>query len=153
MDPLAIINKSFGTYNVRGWSIEPTYWQAGAITLCLFMLLFTLARLRHMYVHWSVSKPSISFIFWGFLLALIVEGILFISGRTIFTELLGWKDAPKPISTVLDKSRSELITVLGVSETVPESYAEVVPTYQSVVIDFTELSDEEKETFKKFLCE
>lgn len=146
------LNKSFGTYNVRGWYIEPTYWQAGAIVFLIFLLVVTLARLRHLYVHWSVSKPAVSFIFYGFLLALIVEGFLILSGRTLFTELLGWKSAPKPISTVLDIGRNELVDVLGTTEEIPSSYAEEKPTYKSVIERFESLPSEERVKVTDFIC-
>src|SRR4030067_1963214 len=109
MSPLFWLNKSIGTYNIKGIYIEPTYWQAFAIVFLLFLLVLTFARLRHLYVHWSVSKPAVSFIFYGFLLALVVEGFLIISGRTLFTEILGWKNAPKPVSTILDAGRVKLV--------------------------------------------
>lgn len=149
---MRFLNKSFGTYNVRGFFIEPTYWQAFAIVFLIFLLILTLARLRHMYVHWSVSKPAVSFIFYGFLLALIVEGFLILSGRTLFTEVLGWKNAPKPISTVLDIGRNKLVNVLGVTEEVPSSYAQEPASYQSVVEDFESLSPDDSQAVKEFIC-
>ena len=149
---LKFLNKSFGTYNVRGLYIEPTYWQAFAIVFLLFLLVLTFARLRHLYVHWSVSKPAVSFIFYGFLLALIAEGFLILSGRTLFTEGLGWENAPKPISTVLEISRNKLVDVLGVTEEIPSSYAQVQASYQSVVEDYESLTSEEKGEIKNFIC-
>jgi hypothetical protein len=116
-------------------------------------MLFTLARMRYLYVHWNLSRTSISFLFYGFLFALILEGFMIIGGRTLFTEILGWKSAPKPISTLLDASREKLVDVLGVTEEIPSSYAQEPPTYQSVVGDYESLSLDEKETVKTFICE
>jgi len=149
---LNLINKSFGTYTIRGIDIEPTYWEAGAIVFLIFLLILTMARVRYLFIHWSISKPSISMIFWGFLLALILEGFLIIGGRTMLTEVLGWKNAPKPISTVLDVGRSKLVEVLGINKEVPESVAKEAPTYQSVINDFESLSSEDKVVIKDFVC-
>jgi len=149
---LRLINKPFGTYEVRGLYIEPTYWQAAAIVVLLFLLVFTLARLRWLYVHWNLGKSAISMIFWGFLLALLLEGLFVIGGRTMFSEILGWESAPKPISTVLDITRNKLVDVMGVTDSIPESNAEEIPSYQSVVSDFENLSTEDKEVVRDFVC-
>ncbi len=149
---LKVINKSFGTYTIRGIDIEPTYWEAAAIVFLIFLLILTFARVRYLFIHWSISKPSISMIFWGFLLALILEGFLIIGGRTMLTEVLGWKNAPKPISTALDAGRSKLVEVLGVTKEVPESVAKDTPTYQSVIGDYESLSSEDKEVVGNFIC-
>ena len=141
---LNFINKSFGTYYFKGYYIEPTYWQAGAIVFLLFLLVLTFARLRFLYIHWSLGKGTISFLFYGFLLAIILEGFLILGGRTLFTEVLGWKSAPKPISTILDAGREKIVKVLGTSKEAPSA--------QSVVNDFEILSDKEAETAKNFIC-
>src|SRR3989344_1958824 len=149
---LRFLNKSFGVYNIRGIYVEPTYWMAGAIILLIFLLVFTIARIRYLYVHWSMGKQNISMLFWGFLLALIVEGFLILSGRTLLTEVIGWKNAPKPVSTVLDIGRERLVTVLGVTEEIPNSAAYETPTYQSVIGDFENLTSEDKEALINFIC-
>lgn len=147
-----IINKSVGIYNIRGLEIEPTYWQAAAIVFLVFLLIFTLARVRWLYVHWNLGKSAYSMLFWGFMLAFTLEGFLILSGRTLFTEILGWKNAPKPISAVLDISRSKLVDVLGITKEVPESVAKEAPTYQSIINDFESLPSEEKEKIINFVC-
>lgn len=149
---LNFLNKSFGVYNIKGIYIEPTYWMAGVIVLLIFMLLFTIARIRWLYVHWNLGRPAYSMLFWGFLLALIFEGFLWISGKTILTEILGWKNAPKPISTALDVGRERLMNVLGESQEIPESVASEPPTFQTVVSDFQNLSDEDAEQVRSFIC-
>ena len=148
-----LLNKSFGVYNIKGIDVEPTYWMAIAIVVLIFLLLFTLARVRYLYVHWNLSKTSLAFLFYGFLFALILEGFLIIGGRTLFTEIMGWKSAPKPISTFLDAGREKLVDVLGVTEEIPASYARETPTFQSVVGDYENLSLEDKESVKIFICE
>jgi len=153
MEPfLKLINKSFGTYNIRGIYIEPTYWEAVAIVLLLFMLVFTIARVRFLYVHWNLGKPAFSMFFWGFFLALILEGFLIIGGKTFVTEILGWKNAPKPISTALDLGRAKLVDVLGVKDEISQSVAKEKASYQSVISDYYNLSDEEKKTTRSLIC-
>jgi len=148
-----IINKSFGSYNIKGLYIEPTYWQAGAIIILIFFLLFTLARLRFLYVHWSLGHHALAMFFWGFLLALIIEGFLIIGGRTMLTEVIGWKNVPKPIGTALDAGRAKLVDVLGVTDEIPQSKAGQKPSYQSVVSDFQSLSPEDSDMVKSFICQ
>lgn len=142
---LEFLNKSWGVYDVKGLEVEPTYWQAAAILVLVFLLVFTLARVRYLYVHWSLGRSSWSMLFWGFLLALILEGFLILSGRTLFTEVLGWKNAPKPIGTLLAISRNKLVDVLGVTEE--------IPTYESVVGDFGKLEENEMEEVKNMICQ
>ena len=81
--------------NVGNFSISPAYWEVVAIVFLLFLLVITLAHVRHVYVHWSF-KTNWSMLFMGFLLALILEGFLIVGGKTILIELFGWKNAPKP---------------------------------------------------------
>ena len=152
MNPADFINKSFGTYTIRGLEIEPTYWQAAAIVFLLFLLVLTFARIRWLYIHWSFGKGSFSFLFYGFLLALVLEGFLIIGGRTFMTEILGWENAPKPISTALEAGRAKLVQVLGATDEIPESVASEPPTYQSVVSDFQSLSPDDAESVRSFVC-
>jgi hypothetical protein len=92
-------------------------------------------------------------LFWGFLLALVVEGVLILGGRTILTEVIGWDNAPKPISTALDAGRAKLVDVLGVTDEIPSSNAKNTPTYQSVVGDFASLSEKDADKVRSFICE
>jgi len=151
MGPFKFLTKSF-SFKLGNLDISPQYWHAIAIVILLFLLVLTLARLRYLYVHWSLQKPSIAMIFWGFLLALILEGFLLISGRTLFTEILGWKNAPKPISIALDAGRAKLVKVLGVTEEIPSSLANESPSYSSVMSDFQKLSEEEKQELRLLMC-
>jgi hypothetical protein len=146
------LSKSFGTYTVRGLEIEPTYWQAGAIILLIFMLIFTLARLRYIYVHWNLSGTSLSFLFYGFLLALILEGFLIISGRTFFSATLGWENAPKPIAAFIDLGRDKMSKVLGEQTKIPESVAKQPPTAKSVVTDYFNLPKSEAQKVESQIC-
>jgi hypothetical protein len=147
-----LLNKTINL-KIRNVSVSPSYLQAAAIVFLLFLLVFTVARMRYLYVHWSLSKSSLAMLFWGFVLTLIIEGFLIVSGRTLLTEILGWRKAPKPVSTALDISRAKLIDVLGVTGEIPQSVANEIPTFQNVVSDFVNLSSEDKETVRKFVCE
>lgn len=142
------VNKTF-LMNVGSMQIAPTYWQAGLIILLLFILVLTLARLRHVYVGWSL-KGFVPTVFFGFLLALVFEGFLILSGKTLLTELLGWENAPKPISTALDEGKVKLIKVLGVSEEIPE--AERVYDYREVIGNYESLSSDDKDMVNKYIC-
>lgn len=152
MNASEVLNKTFNL-KLGQDNIEPTYWQAAAIIFLIFLLVLTLARLRHMYISWSLGKSSVAMIFWGFLLALIVEGLLLIGGRTLLTETLGWKNAPKPISTALEAGRAKLVNVLGVKDEVPATEETERPTYRSVVSDFQSLSPKEADKARLFICE
>ena len=78
--------------------ISPSYFYAAAIVFLLFLLVLTLAQVRRHFLNWSL-KGGIFGIALGFFLALILEGFLIIGGKTVVTEILGWKNAPKPIKT------------------------------------------------------
>jgi len=147
------LNKPFGVYNIKGIYVEPTYWMAGVIILLAFLLIFTLARIRYLYVHWNLGKSAISMLFWGFFLAIIFEAILVLSGRTLFTEILGWQKAPKPISTLLEISRAKVAQVMGVSDVKQGSENLKPQTYQSVLEYYENLPSYEKEKLKTFICE
>lgn len=140
---LDLINKTF-KFKVGSWDIAPTYWQAVAIVVLLFLLVWTLARLRHMYVGWSLKGlwPSVLF---GFILAVILEGFFIIGGKTLFTELLGWKNPPKPISTALDEGKSKLVNVLG------EETEDV--SVESIIIDYSSLSSKQAREVVSQICE
>jgi len=137
--------------NIGNFTISPSYLQAGAIIFLIFILLLSMANLRRHFLNWSI-KGSIFGIFWGFILALILEGFLIIGGRTALTEIIGWKDAPKPLVNLLDKGREKLVEVLGITAPVPESYAEKNKSYLDVLNDFRKLNVNESEKVKNAIC-
>lgn len=149
---LDFLNKSFGTYTVKGWEIEPTYWEAGAIVILIFLLIVTLARLRYIYVEWHFDRQNFSFLFYGFVLALILEGFLIISGRTFLSATLGWRSAPKPISTFIDFGRNKMSQVLGAQISVQDSVAKANPTAKSVVTDYFNLSKADAKKVQSQIC-
>lgn len=117
---------------VNSFAVAPTYVQAGALVVLLFLLVISLAQFRHHFVKWSLKGGLIG-LFFGVLLTLIVEGFLLVSGHTVLTGLLGWETAPKPFSTALDLGKEKLINVLGDTTIKNESTTgEVLYTLQSL---------------------
>ena len=99
-------------FNLGKISFTPSYWQAGAMILLIFLLIMMMAQFRRHFLDWSF-KGALFGLFWGFILALVLEGFLFISGRTMLIQLFGWKNPPKPIVNILDLGRNQLTKVLG----------------------------------------
>lgn len=130
--------------------ISPSYLHAAAILFLLFLLVLTLAQVRRHFLNWSI-KGSIFGIFLGFLLALILEGFMIIGGKTVVTEVLGWKNAPKPITIALEAGRNKLISVLGISSEIEVSKAEGLP--QSRVIElYQTLSPQAQDVVRYQIC-
>lgn len=149
-----VLEKLLHTYDVPlpgGFSFSPNLLQAILMVIMIFLLIYTLGHLRHTYVDWSVKGilPGLTF---GFVLAILVEGLFLIGGKTLFTEIIGWKDAPKPISNVLDGSREKIISVLGVQDQIPSSNAKSTPTKNSVVSEYKLLNSQDQESVKQLVC-
>lgn len=149
-DYIQMLSKTFNL-NLGKFSIPVPYWQAMAIVFLLFILILTLARFRRHYVDWSL-KGGVFGIFFGFLLALILEGFLLIGGKTVLTEFLGWKNPPTPIAHVLDAGRSQLINVLGIKTEIPTSYAKEDVSVQNAVETVQSLNPEDLTKVKNILC-
>lgn len=132
-------------------SIAPTYIKAGAIIFLLFLLIVSLSQFRHHFVKWSM-KGGLVGLFFGFLLALFLEGFLLIAGRTAVTELLGWKNAPKPIKTALDLGHQKLVNVLGVSDQINKTYASSNPTIDDALNTLQNLDPTEISKIKAIIC-
>jgi hypothetical protein len=124
-------------------SVAPTYIQAGAIIFLLFLLVVSLAQFRQHFVKWSM-KGGLVGLFFGVLLTLILEGFLLLSGHTAITGVLGWKTAPKPISTALDLGKEKLTNVLGVGTD--------NPTPNDVIIIMQSLPPSEISKIKAIIC-
>lgn len=149
---LNFLNTSLKTFKIGNLHFEPTYWQAGAIILLLFLLVFTFARMRYLYVHWSMGKHAFSMLFWGIILTIIIEGFFMLTGRTIFTEILGFKKVPKPFSTVLDIGRQRLVNVLGEESAVPDSSANETLNSDQMYSLYTKMSPAESQKLQKIIC-
>lgn len=130
-------------FNIGKYSLNVPYFQAIAIVFLLFFLVITLAQVRHHYLDWSLKGAGVG-IFFGFLLAIILEGFLLVYGKTAITGLLGWKNAPKPISIVLDAGKSKLSNVLG-QETTSEESPDIIKSFQS-------LNPSEAKKVKSIIC-
>ncbi len=126
------------------FSIVPTYIQVGSIIILLFLLVISLAQVRHHFIKWSFKGGLIG-LFFGVVLTLILEGFLIINGNTVITGILGWKTAPKPIGTALDIGREKLTNVLGVEEESRTS-TDVITIMQS-------LNPAEVKKVKAIICE
>jgi hypothetical protein len=135
----------------RGYVFAPTYLQAGAIAILIFLLVLTLGQLRRRFVGWTVGgiMPGVAI---GFSLAIILEGIFVVGGRTILTEVLGWEGAPKPIVNVLDAGRGKLVQVLGVSAEVPSSNAKEGATIDEIEVWYEALGEDEKREVQMSIC-
>ncbi len=139
--------------NLGKFSFSPSYVQVGLILLLLFILVLTLAQLRRHFVDWSV-KGALFGLFFGFLLALILEGFLIVGGRTAITQVLGWKNPPKLVANLLEAGRGKLIKVLGeqVEIRIPETVAKINPTFDDAVTFFQSLNPSEAQRLKNFIC-
>lgn len=78
---------------------------------------------------------------------------MIIGGKTAITELVGWKNAPKPISTLLDSGRNKLVQVLGVTEEIPASVAKEDPSVEEAIVIFQSLDPSESAKVRKMICE
>lgn len=151
----SVLDKLLETHSYAlpgGFSFSPNLLQAILMVILIFLLIFTLGHLRHTYVDWSVKGIAPGFTF-GFAVAIILEGLFLIGGKTLFTELIGWKTAPKPISNVLDGSRQKIIDVLGVQTQIPNSDAASAPSSRTVVLEYKNLDSKEQQTVKAAICE
>lgn len=138
-------------FSLGNFSVPIPYWQAGAIIFLIFLLVLSTAQLRRHFVNWSF-KGALFGIFFGFLLALILEGFLLIGGKTALTEVLGWKNAPAPISLALDSGRTKLIQILGIQNQVPSSLAKENPTVQDAVETLQSLNPNDIKKVKSLIC-
>lgn len=129
-----------------------SYLQAGAIIFLIFLLILSLAQFRRHYVDMSF-KGAVFGIFLGFLLALFLEGFLIIGGRTAITEVLGWKNAPKPLSVALDAGREKLIHVLGIADKIPSSNAQEVTSVDNAVSVLQSLNPADVKKVRALFCQ
>jgi hypothetical protein len=140
------------TLTLGKFSLPVSYIQAGVIVLLLFILVLTMAQFRRHFIEWSF-KGGIVGLFFGFLLALILEGFLIIGGKTALTEVLGWKNAPKPIQVALDSGRGKLVQVLGVQDEIPVSSAKENVTVESAVETLQSLNPTDMKKVKSLICQ
>jgi len=138
-------------FKLGGLYFAPTYIQAATIVFLLFILVLTLAQVRRHFMSWSI-KGGLFGLFFGFLLALILEGFLLIGGRTAITELLGWKNPPKPVSVALDAGKDKLINVLGENTQIDLSKAESPVNSEAVIKIFESLNVDQANKVRQEIC-
>ena len=148
-----IVEKTSGTINLSfgNFHIAPSYLQAAAMVVFIFLLVLVLAAMSRGFISWSMTGWYI----WtalGFLLALVIEGLFIASGTTVLTQLLGWTNPPKIVNVALESGREKLINVL-VKEGRVIKVEEKTASSQSVLQDFESLSPEEAEEIKPLICE
>jgi hypothetical protein len=139
-------------FNLGNLYFSPSYLQAGVIIGLLFLLVLALAQFRRHMVDWSL-KGALFGLFFGILVAFIVEGFLIIGGKTAITEILGWRNAPQPLLSIIDASRAKLVNVLGVSSEIPSSNAEENPTVDGVIHLFQNLNPSDAQKVRSTICE
>ncbi len=150
-DFLNLWYKSFDL-TLGNFSMPIPYVQAGAIIFLIFLLILSMAQFRRHYVDYGL-KGAVFGVFFGFLLALILEGFLLIGGKTAMTEVLGWKNAPAPISIALDAGRAKLIQVLGIEDQIPQSLAKENTSVQGAVETFQNLNPTDLKKAKSLICQ
>ena len=148
-----LLNKTIKTFKIGNLNINATYWEAAVILVLLFLLVFTFARMRYMYVHWSMGKHAFAMLFWGIVLTIIVEGFLMLTGRTIFTEILGLKHIPKPFGTFLNIGRDRLVNVLGEESEIPSSYAESKLNSDQMYSLYIKMDAAETQKLQSIICQ
>jgi hypothetical protein len=145
--PVGQFNLNLGKIN-----LPVTYIQAAGVVALFFVLLLVLAQFRRRYMDWSF-KGALFGIFVGVLLAMILEGFLIIGGKTALTEVLGWKNAPAPVSVALDAGRNELIKVLGVEDQIPSSFAKENATVNDALEMLQSLNPADIKKVKVIFCQ
>ncbi len=104
-----LLTAAFSTFNLKlgSLTISPNYITAFFVILLIFLLIFSFARMHRLFVHWSF-KGGVIGVLLGVLLTLTIEGFFIMSGSTVLTAALGWKNAPKPVAKLLDESKLKL---------------------------------------------
>lgn len=130
----------------------PSLVEVALIVFLLFLLVVTLAQVRHHLLEWAF-KGIFPGIFLGILIAFTIEGFLIVGGKTALTEILGWKNPPKPISSILDAGKAKLTQVLGTSTTIPLSNAQEKPSLQKVIDSFQSLNPTDAKKARDLICQ
>lgn len=143
MESVQFVFQKIGSF-FSSFSVAPKYIQAGVIIILLFLLVISFAQFRHHFVKWSM-KGGLVGLFFGIVLTLLLEGFLLVNGHTALISLLGWKNAPKPISTALDLGKEKLTNVLG-GDIENQTSKDIITTMQS-------LNPDEIKKVKALICE
>ncbi len=149
--PTQFLFKTFDL-EIAGYSIKPEYWHAGVILFLVFSILLTLARYRQLKIKWNLSS-FIPTLILGFSLAIILETALILNGKTLMTEILGWENAPKPISTIINTGRSRMAHVLGETHEVSASSNDEGTITEEMLLLYTSMNQNEAEKVKQIICQ
>jgi hypothetical protein len=154
---IKLLNKTIIDYPLpKGFSFQFSYFQAGLTVLMLFLLILTLGQLRHRFVHWHMGG-MIPGVFFGFMIAIFLEGIFIVGGKTVLTEVLGWRSAPKPLANFLDAGRNQMINVLGASDKIIQSTPADVSALENASVGdmmtfYQNMTQTDKESLQQFIC-
>lgn len=148
----SLLSGTIGNFNLPGGSVfSPTYLHAALVLFCIFVfiLAFAMFQRRQHQENIKNTMPGIAF---GFAIAIVLEAMLLVGGRTVLTEFLGWENAPKPISNALDASRTRLVEVLGVTDEIPESNASSPMSVKQLNEHYESLNSEDQELLQNLVC-
>ena len=137
--------------HIGKFSMPVPYFEAFLVVFLVFVLILSFAQFRRHNVNWSI-KGIVSGTFFGFMLALIIEGLLIVKGGTILTGILGWKNPPAPISIALDAGRAKLTQVLGTNISSPSAVLNGNPNVSSVIQFLQNLNPNDIKNVKAILC-
>ncbi len=135
--------------DLLGKNIPVPYVQVSLLVFLIFLLILTMAQYRRHTVDYSFKGAGFGILF-GFMLALTLEGFLLVKGSTAITSLLGWKNAPKPISVMLDSGRTKLEQVLGMQDSAQAVVKSSIP--QEAIKVFQGLTPQDREKIKSLIC-
>jgi hypothetical protein len=133
-------------------ALPMSYVQAAVIIGLIFIFILLAAQLRRHFMDWSVKGVVVG-LFFGFLLTLVLEGFLLVGGRTARTGFLGWKNPPPVLSNALDIGKDKLITVLGVKDQIPMSFAKETVGVEGAVNTLQSLNPGDLKKVKAILCQ
>ena len=139
------------TLTFVNFSLPIKYWEVLGIIILLFLLVLLLGQARRKVSNWSF-RGVIFGIFFGFLLALTIEGFLIIGGKTALTEVLGWKDPPAPVAQAIDAGRGQLVKVLGAETQIPAANAMATSSAASIIESYQSLTSSESSQVKNIIC-
>ena len=139
------------TLTFGNFSLPIKYWEVLGVILLLFMLVLLLGHARRKMNNWSF-RGVIFGVFFGFLMALTIEGFLIIGGKTALTQVLGWKNPPAPVAQVLDAGRGQLVKVLGAETQIPSVNAMATSSAASVIENYQSLTSSEAAQIKSIIC-
>lgn len=139
-------------FHIGNLNLPVPYWQAIAVLVLVFVLIIMMAKYRRHTVDWSL-KGAVFGVFFGFLLALILEGFLIIGGKTALTSVLGWKNPPPAIVSALDSGKSKLVQVLGIDTAqIPSSFAKDSASVDEAVKMLQNLSPSDSYQVQAIFC-